>query len=145
MTRFVQQPPPPPDPYAGDPVLRGWLDRLLGGEGHAAAAPALQRLAREVAGPLREAHLDAEAHPPRLVQYDGWGNRVDRVETAPGWERLRRAAAEHALVALPHLDEARGRWGAGARAGQQRRGAVGHRHLQLPGGDDRRHRGAAVP
>src|SRR6266542_3101243 len=62
MTRFVQQQPPPPDPYAGDPVLRGWLDRLLGGEGH--------------------------------------------------------AAAEHALVALPHLDEARGRWGAGARVVQ---------------------------
>src|SRR5690606_33281415 len=35
-----------------------------------------------------------------------------------GWERLRVAAAEHALVALPYLPEARERWGAGARVVQ---------------------------
>src|SRR6266498_499308 len=55
MTRFVQQPPPPPDPYAGDPVLRGWLDRLLGGEGHAAAAPAVAAPARRRRGLPRPA------------------------------------------------------------------------------------------
>jgi alkylation response protein AidB-like acyl-CoA dehydrogenase len=116
--RSVQPAPAPPDPYIGDPVLRSWLDRLLGDDGHAAAAPRLAALAAEVGGPLREAHADAEAHPPRLVSYDGWGARIDLVQTAPGWERLRRAAAEHAVVALPYLDDARQRWGAGARVVQ---------------------------
>ena len=69
-------------------------------------------------GPLRAAHADAEAHPPVLHQYDGWGDRVDRVEVSPGWERLRVAAAEHALVALPYLPEARETWGARARVVQ---------------------------
>src|SRR5262249_53661567 len=69
-------------------------------------------------GPLRAAHADAEAHPPVLHQYDGWGDRVDRVEVSPGWERLRVAAAEHALVALPYLPEARETFGAQARVVQ---------------------------
>jgi alkylation response protein AidB-like acyl-CoA dehydrogenase len=118
MTRFVQPAPQLADPYTDDRVLRGWLDRLLGADGHAVARDRLTALAAEVTGPLREAHADAEAHPPRLVRYDGWGARVDRIETAPGWERLRRAAAEHAVVALPYLDKAREQWGAGARVVQ---------------------------
>jgi acyl-CoA dehydrogenase len=115
MSRFVQQAPRPPDPYRSDPVLPGWLARALGPDGHAAAEERLTALAADVVGPLREAHRDAEDHPPVLRRHDGWGARVDRVETAPGWETLRRAAARHAVVALPYLPQARARWGAGAR------------------------------
>jgi alkylation response protein AidB-like acyl-CoA dehydrogenase len=119
MTRFVQPAPELTDPYDGDPVLAGWLERLLGPAGHAAAKDRLAGLAADVLGPLRHAHRDAEANPPRLHRYDGWGRRVDRVETAPGWETLRRAAARHAVVALPYLPAARDTWGAGARVLQQ--------------------------
>src|SRR5215831_17016025 len=112
MARYVQPAPELPDPYAGDPVLRSYLDRYLGPAGHAAAAPRLAALAAAVAGPLRAAHADAEAHPPVLRRYDPWGARVDRVETSPGWEVLRAAAAEHALVALPYQPAARAGYGA---------------------------------
>jgi acyl-CoA dehydrogenase len=115
MTRFVQPGPRLADPYEADPFLPGWLDRRLGPDGHAAAKDRLAALAADVLGPLREAHRDAESNPPRLVQYDGWGQRVDRVDTAPGWETLRRAAATHALVATPYQADTRERWGAGAR------------------------------
>ena len=98
MTRFVQTGPSLPDPYTNDRMLRSWLDRLLGPAGHAAAAPTLTALAQEVLGPLREAHHDAEAHPPTLTRYDAWGARIDRVDTAPGWEAQRRAAARYGLV-----------------------------------------------
>ncbi len=119
MNRFAQPAPELPDPYGDDPVLPGWLDRLLGPDGHAAAKDRLAALAADVLGPLREAHRDAEHHPPTLVRHDGWGNRVDRVETAPGWEAQRAAAARHAVVALPYLPESRQTWGAGARVLQQ--------------------------
>src|SRR3954454_7924879 len=118
MARFVQTFPPLPDLYGGDHVLRGTLDRLLGEVGHKNAAPLLEALATDVAGPLRAAAADAEAHPPVLRQYDGWGRRVDRIETAPGWETLRRAAARHGLVALPYESDAHATWGAGARVVQ---------------------------
>src|SRR4051812_35235599 len=99
--RYVQTGPDLPDPYAEDRILRSWLDRLLDADGHAAAAPTLKALAAEVLGPLRDAHRDAEAHPPTLTRYDAWGARIDRVDTSPGWDTLRRAAARHQLVGHP--------------------------------------------
>lgn len=66
MARFVQTFPPLPDRYAGDYVLRGTLDRLLGDAGLQAAVPLLETLAAEAAGPLRAAAANAEAHPPVL-------------------------------------------------------------------------------
>jgi len=118
MERFVQTFAPAPDLYTADHALRATLDRLLGADGHAAAKGQLSALAADAAGPLLAAHLDAEAHPPELVQYDGWGRRVDRVRTSAGWETLRRAAAEYGLVAVPYDDDARKTWGAGARVVQ---------------------------
>ena len=118
MARFVQPMPALPDVYAEDPILRSWLGRLLGDAGFADADGPLKALATEVMGPLRAAHADAEAHPPVLHRYDGWGGRVDRVEVSAGWERQRVAAAEHAVVALPYLADARQRWGARARVVQ---------------------------
>ncbi len=118
MERFVQTFARPQDLYADDHALRATLDRLLGAEGHATARGQLSSLAADAAGPLRAAHLDAEAHPPQLVQYDGWGRRVDQVRTSAGWETLRRAAAEYGLVAVPYDDDARKVWGAGARVVQ---------------------------
>jgi alkylation response protein AidB-like acyl-CoA dehydrogenase len=118
MERFVQTFGAQPNLYAVDHPLRATLDRLLGPDGHAAAKGKLNAIAADAAGPLREAHLDAEANPPRLVQYDGWGRRVDEVRTSAGWETLRRAAAEYGLVALPYDDDARKLWGAGARVVQ---------------------------
>ncbi len=118
MPRFVQPVPALPDVYADDPVLRSWLSRLLGDDGFAAADAPLTALAADVMGPLRDAHRDAECHPPVLHRYDGWGRRIDRVEVSAGWERLRVAAAEHAVVALPYLPAARRQWGARTRVVQ---------------------------
>lgn len=103
MTRFTQPAPRPGDPYTGDTLLTGWLDRHLGVDGHATLAPQLRALSQEVQGPLRDAHLDAENHPPTLIRYDPWGAHVDRIDTSSGWQTHRAAAARHALVATPYL------------------------------------------
>ncbi|MFI5907751.1 acyl-CoA dehydrogenase family protein [Dactylosporangium sp. NPDC051541] len=116
--RFVQTGPGLRDPYTADPQLRGWLDRLLGEDGHAAAEQRLSDLAAEVLGPLRDAHHDAENHPPTLTRFDGWGQRIERVDTSAGWQAQRAAAARHAVVALPYLPAARDAWGPGARVVQ---------------------------
>ncbi len=115
MTRFVQDGPALRDPYTSDWQLQGWLERLLGADGHAAAKGRLAGLSAEVLGPLRAAHHDAETHPPTLTRFDAWGARIERVDTAPGWQTHRAAAARHAVVALPYQREARDTWGAGTR------------------------------
>jgi acyl-CoA dehydrogenase len=118
MTRYVQAAPLLPDPYTSDPVLRSYLARHLGADRLAAAEPRLAALGASVVATLRDAHLDAEAHPPTLRQFDPWGARLDRVETSAGWQVLRAAAAEHALVALPYQPEARATFGPTARVVQ---------------------------
>lgn len=42
---------------------------------------------------------DAERNAPRLVSFDPWGRRIDRIEVAEGWKRLEAVAAEEGLVA----------------------------------------------
>jgi alkylation response protein AidB-like acyl-CoA dehydrogenase len=118
MPRFVQPVPALDDPYASDQVLRSHLDRVLGPAAHAAAAGQLGALGAQVAGALRAAHADAEAHPPILRRYDAWGARIDAIDTSAGWQAQRRAAAAHALVATPYLPEARQLFGAHARVVQ---------------------------
>jgi len=117
MARFVQPATAPGDPYPDDHVLHATLGRLLG-DAAPLAVPRLAALGRDVQDRLRAAHADAEAHPPVLVRYGPWGERLDRVDTAPGWAVLRAAAARHALVATPYLPEARQSFGAGARVVQ---------------------------
>ncbi|HEU0238508.1 MAG TPA: acyl-CoA dehydrogenase family protein [Micromonosporaceae bacterium] len=118
MPRYVQSAPQLPDPYRSDAGLRAYLARHLGPERFAAAEPRLAALGKAITERLRDAHLDAEAHPPVLRQFDAWGARVDRIETSAGWQTLHAAAAEHALVALPYASEARATFGAGTRVVQ---------------------------
>ncbi len=118
MPRFVQHVPSPGDPYLTDPLPRSYLTRLLPPDVGPAAELRAAALGAAVAEHLRDAHADAESHPPVLHRYDPWGARIDRLETAPGWSAQRRAAAHHALVALPYLPEARQSFGAGARVVQ---------------------------
>ncbi|MFN2624702.1 MAG: acyl-CoA dehydrogenase family protein [Mycobacteriales bacterium] len=116
--RYVQHVPEMPDVYGADRLLRAHLDRVLGDPGHAKAAPLLDALGREITESLRAAATDAEAHPPVLRQYDGWGRRIDTIDTSAGWETHRRAATRHGLAQLPYEDGARAEWGAGARVVQ---------------------------
>ncbi|MFY1631922.1 acyl-CoA dehydrogenase family protein [Solwaraspora sp. WMMB335] len=115
MDRYVQPVPAPGDPYRTDWLLDAWLRRHLDPAARTAARPRLADLAAEVDGPLRAAHADAERHPPQLVRYDPWGARIDRIDTAAGWQRLRAAAAHHGLVALPYRADTRAVFGPGAR------------------------------
>ena len=101
-------------------MLTGWLDRLLGPDGHAAAKDRLAALAADVLGPLRAAHRDAESTCRVLVRYDGVGPAGRPGGDRPGWETQRRGRgrARRGRAAVPG-GGARERWGAGARVLQQ--------------------------
>ena len=93
MPRYVQAAPEVPDPYASDAVAQSYIDRYVPADAAGAAHARLAALGADIETTLRAAHPDAETHPPMLRQYDAWGRRVDRVETAAGWETQRVAAA----------------------------------------------------
>lgn len=102
MTGFLQDPPRLSNPWDADPWLRAAVARRLPAEVWAEIAPGLHRLGERAATDLAAFAADAEAHPPRHVPFDGWGRRIDRVETSPGWQALRRAAAEEGIVATAY-------------------------------------------
>lgn len=105
---FTQTPPSLGNQYDHDLALRSLLARLLPPE-------VLGDVEREL---WEMGALSAELYPeqladrpnePRLVQWDAWGNRVDRIELTPLWRRAERIAAERGVVAAAY-ERAHGRF-----------------------------------
>jgi putative acyl-CoA dehydrogenase len=100
MREFYQEPPTLGNQYDEDTVLRAHLRRRLPADMFAEIEPGLRRLGDRVATDILALGEAAEALPPRHVAYDGWGRRIDRIETCEAWRRLDRVAAEEGLVAI---------------------------------------------
>ena len=96
---FFQDQPRLTNQYDDDSVLRAYLGWRLPPEMLADIEPELRRLGRRAVTDLLALDIAAEAAPPRLVQYDPWGRRVDDIVTSEAWRELDRIAAEEGLVA----------------------------------------------
>ncbi|HZD00419.1 MAG TPA: acyl-CoA dehydrogenase family protein [Actinomycetes bacterium] len=101
---FFQQPPALTNTYRSDAALREHLERLLPAEVRAEVEPELEQMGQAAAGELASLADEAEAAPPRLVHYDPWGRRIDRIEVSPAWLRLHAVQARAGLAALPYQD-----------------------------------------
>lgn len=94
---FYQAPPSLPHPIDGDTLFRGWLGRHLPADVLASIEPDL----REVAAIAQELSAHKLADPkeePRIVPWDAWGNRIDRIELSSLWKRAQKIAAERGVV-----------------------------------------------
>ena len=96
---FTQAPPALGNTYRDDPLLGAWLERTLGPEALAALEPGFDALGMLSGGDLYALQLADRLNEPQLVQWDAWGNRVDRIEVTPLWHEAERIAVEHGLVA----------------------------------------------
>jgi acyl-CoA dehydrogenase len=101
---FFQAAPALGNTYRGDLALREHLERLLPAEVMAEVEAELDGMGEAAAGELAGLAAEAEASPPRLVQFDPWGRRVDRVEVSRAWLALHAAQARAGLAALPYQD-----------------------------------------
>jgi acyl-CoA dehydrogenase len=99
---FFQAPPVLGNQYSSDRALRSYLARALPPDVLKAVEPELQEMG-ELAGTyfweLDKKYRDDE---PRLVQWDAWGNRIDRIEITALWEQAARVAAEKGVVATAY-------------------------------------------
>jgi alkylation response protein AidB-like acyl-CoA dehydrogenase len=99
---FFQTPPTIDRPFEDDRLLRALVARKLPGDVRAAVEPELREMAALASGELarlQEADVGLE---PRLVQWDAWGHRIDRIEVTPLWKRAEQVAAEKGLVATAY-------------------------------------------
>jgi alkylation response protein AidB-like acyl-CoA dehydrogenase len=96
---FTQEPPRLGHLYRDDPVLRALLRHALPAPALAACEPSLDGLGELGAGELYRLQLEDRLNEPRLVSWDAWGHRIDRVSVTPLWQAAERIAVEHGLVA----------------------------------------------
>jgi hypothetical protein len=99
---FVQPPPELGNQYLDDRVLRSYLARTLPEDVLAEIEPALIEIGELAGGELYRMQLEDRENEPVLIQWDAWGNRIDRIEVSPLWREAERIAAEQGLVAIPH-------------------------------------------
>jgi len=99
---FFQDPPRLGNEYDDDPLLRELLARKLPPDLLRSVEPELRELGALAAGPLHAQQLAEREVEPRLVSWDPWGHRVDRVELTPLWAEAARIAARHGLVATAY-------------------------------------------
>ncbi len=98
--KFYQQSPQLPNQYETDYALRSWLQWILPAGMLAEIESDLRELGERVVGDIMEMGLDAQSNLPRLVNFDPWGRRIDRLQLAHGWQQLHDVAAEQGLVAI---------------------------------------------
>eukprot|EP01098_Paradermamoeba_levis_P006683 TRINITY_DN2772_c0_g1_i2.p1 TRINITY_DN2772_c0_g1~~TRINITY_DN2772_c0_g1_i2.p1 ORF type:complete len:638 (-),score=197.22 TRINITY_DN2772_c0_g1_i2:144-1802(-) len=64
--------------------------------------PDLQRFGDFVLEDVLQHGKDAELNPPVLVQYDGWGRRIDEIRVSHGWKELGHISAKEGLIAIAY-------------------------------------------
>ncbi len=105
---FVQAPPQLGNQYLDDEVLISYLNRVLPAEVMQDIAASLEELG-EIAVNHYALQLADRENEPKLVQWDAWGNRVDRIELTALWQEAEKVAARLSLVATAY-EKAHGKY-----------------------------------
>ena len=105
---FTQAAPELGNQYRDDPLLAGWLRRVLPAGLLGALEPELDELGALAGGDLYRLQLVDRLNEPRLVQWDPWGNRIDQLEVTPLWREAERLTVRHGIVATAY-EQALGR------------------------------------
>lgn len=101
MQLFNQPGPSLGNTYLEDPYLQAWSRRNGFAELDNAESQ-LQTLGALAGGELYQLQLADRLNEPLLTQWDAWGNRIDRIDVTPLWQKAEKLAAEFGLVALPY-------------------------------------------
>ncbi len=99
---FIQDAPTLGNQFHDDRVLRSYLARSLPPDVSRAIEPELADLGGLAGGELFDLQQVDRSNEPRLVQWDPWGRRIDRIEVTAVWKRAQRLACERGVVAAAY-------------------------------------------
>ncbi|XP_067931834.1 acyl-CoA dehydrogenase family member 11-like [Watersipora subatra] len=100
--QFTQTSPTLPNQYEADWFLRLYLKLKLPKEMLTCIEPDLKALGEATVTSIHNLHLQCEAEPPWLEQFDAWGRRVDRIHTSPAWKEQKKISATEGLIAIAY-------------------------------------------
>ncbi|KII90615.1 hypothetical protein PLICRDRAFT_52341 [Plicaturopsis crispa FD-325 SS-3] len=86
--------------FTADPVLPSLLKRLLPSSIRSEIEPDLEKFGNEVVTSIRA--LADRAEPPKLVQYNQWGARIDGLQTSEGWRNLKAIAQREGIPGIAY-------------------------------------------
>lgn len=86
--------------FTSDAFLSGLTKRYLPEDAYLLMLPKLLNLGEEVSRRVRMWGDHAEKNPPTLDNYDAFGRRIDRLNLAQGWIRLKKFSSLNRLVGM---------------------------------------------
>jgi alkylation response protein AidB-like acyl-CoA dehydrogenase len=95
---FFQPPPDLGNTFDDDRMLRSFLARKLPGDARGPIEAELREVGAIAGGALYRRSLEEGREEPKLVPYDAWGHRVDRIDVPSLWKDAARIAAERGVV-----------------------------------------------
>ncbi|KAJ6659116.1 hypothetical protein lerEdw1_019419 [Lerista edwardsae] len=99
IAAFCQEPARIGNPYLEDVFLQGYLESRLPPKVFAGVSMDLERFGARVKDEIDSLGRECELNPPRLQQFDAWGQRVDQIITCSAWKRMKVISAEEGLIA----------------------------------------------
>lgn len=99
---FVQPAPRLGNQYDDDAFLRGYLRRKVPPDVLKEIEPGFAEMGRLAGGELYDLQLRDRLNEPQLLQWDAWGNRVDRIAVTPLWQVVAPIAARRGLIGIPY-------------------------------------------
>ncbi|CAH1801951.1 unnamed protein product [Owenia fusiformis] len=99
---FFQAQPNLGNQFAEDTFLQDTLKRLMPNKVYEAVNPDLTKFGHRVATDIMKLGEQCEKEQPRLIQYDAWGKRVDKIVTCQAWRDLHDVSATEGLIAIPY-------------------------------------------
>jgi len=98
---FFQTPPQLQDPFEQDSLLRSYLTRVLPDDARREIEPTLREVSALSASMFTRTVAEQDDEP-RLVSWDAWGKRIDRIDLTPMWRDAARITAEKGIVATAY-------------------------------------------
>ncbi|CAG0884010.1 unnamed protein product [Cyprideis torosa] len=99
---FYQEGPQLENFYVGSAMLRAFLKRHLPEDVFTEVDQSLVKFGRRCSTDIYTWGRECEWHQPSMRHYDSYGKRVDQLITCPGWQQLKRTAAEEGLISLAY-------------------------------------------
>lgn len=98
MKEFFQDGPVLKNQYEEDFLLKKFIEKKLHASIRQEVIEDLSRFGNRVVSDILEMAKSAESNPPKLVQFDPWGKRIDRVVVDRGWTDLNAVSAQERIV-----------------------------------------------
>lgn len=103
---FCQAAPQLGNQFDDDRMLRSLLKRRFG-DAMERVRPQLREMGELAGGSLYQMQLEDRCNDPILTGWDAWGQRIDRIELSPLWQRAAVVATEAGLIATAYEQQ----WG----------------------------------